>query len=164
MNNLLIQIHDGKFGADRSYRSPKQKRGRRSFKETAGIGGCRYFGRQRIGPEKLQFPDNLEKDFLFGDREKANFLWCLLRYCSSPKQTVPSWTRFNISLHEGTPILQSRIHYLDRIDAPTMETSTIYQVCLAIRFSKNRAILFFSSASMKRILLNYIPAQDGIGS
>ena len=91
--------------------------------------------------------DNPEKDFLFGDREKANFLWCLLRYCSSPKQIVPSWTGFNISVHEGTPILQSRIHYLDFIDAPAAETSTIYQVCLAIRFSKNYAKLFFS---MKR--------------
>ena len=102
----MIQIHDAIFGDDRSYRSPKRKRGRRSFKETADIGGCRYFGRQRIGPEKLQFPDNPEKGFLFGDREKANFLWCLLRYCWSPKQIVPSWTGFNISAHEGTSILQ----------------------------------------------------------
>ena len=103
MNNLLIQIHDGKLGVDRPYKSPKRKRGRRSLKETAG---CRYFGRQLIGPENLQFPDNPEKYFLFGDREKAKFLWCLLRYCLSPKQTVPSWRGLNISVHEGTLILQ----------------------------------------------------------
>ena len=72
MNNLLIQIHDGKFGVDKSYRSPKRKRGCRLFKETAGIGAFRYFGRQRIGPENLKFSDNPEKDFIFGDREKAN--------------------------------------------------------------------------------------------
>ena len=61
MNNRLIQIHDGKFGFDRSYRSPKRKHGRRSFKETAGTGGCRYFGRQLIGPKNLQLPDNPER-------------------------------------------------------------------------------------------------------
>ena len=72
MTNLLIQIHDGKLGVDRSYRSPKRKRGRRSFKES---GGCRYFWRQLIVPKNLQFSDNPEKYFLFGDREKAKFLW-----------------------------------------------------------------------------------------
>ena len=75
---------------------------------------------------------------------------------------MPNWTGFNISVDEGTPILQSRIHYLDCIDTPATETSAIYQVCSAIRFSKNYAKLFFSSASMKRILLNCIPALDGI--
>ena len=57
---------------------------------------------------------------------------------------------FNISIHEGTHILQSRIHCPDFIDASATETSTIYQVCLTIRFSKNYAKLFCSSASMKR--------------
>ena len=66
----------------------------------------------------LQFPDNPEKSFLFSDCQKANFFWCLLRYCSSSKQIVPSCTQLNISVHEGIPVLQSRIHYLDCIDSP----------------------------------------------
>ena len=73
MNNILIQIHNGKFGVDGSYRSPKHKCGCLLFKETAGIGGCQYFGRQRIGPENLKFPDNLEKVFSFMIVKKQTF-------------------------------------------------------------------------------------------
>ena len=73
------------------------------FKKTAGIGGCWYFGRHGIGPENLQFPDNPEKDFLFGDREKANFFRAY--FATARHQNV----------HKGTPILQSRIHYLGYI-------------------------------------------------
>ena len=43
-------------------------------------------------------------------------------------QVLPIWTGFNIDIQEGVPILKSSIYYLDCIDAPATEISTIYQV------------------------------------
>ena len=142
MNNLLIQIHDGKFGVNRSYRSPKRKHGRRLFKETTDIGGCWYFGRQRIRPENLQFPDNPEKDFLFGDRGKANFFGAYFAIARHQNKSCQVGQDLILAFMKE---LQSHIHYLDCIYAPATETSTIYQICLAIRFSKNYAKLFSKS-------------------
>jgi hypothetical protein len=87
-----------------------------------------YISGKRIGPGSLRFPVNEEKDMLFGDREKGNFLWSILRFCASPEPLIPSWTGFNITVLDGVPILQSTIRYLDCIDAPATDTSTIYQV------------------------------------
>lgn len=129
VNNIIIQMIAGNFGVDISHRSPKKKRACRSFKECA-ISGKVSVNRQnknRIGPEPLIFPECDIKDFIFGDCEKENFLWCFLRYNLIP-QIVPSWTGLNITMHKGTPVLKSSVHYLNSIDAPATELSTIYQV------------------------------------
>ena len=110
--------------------SPDKKRGRRrSFKPTTmSLTDSQYLSGKRIGPKEMQFPENDEKSFMFGDRERDNFLWPLLRHHSLPMQVVPSWTGFNIDIQEEMPILKSSIYYLDFIDAPATEISTIYQV------------------------------------
>ena len=110
--------------------SPRRKRSRRSFQpQTECNTASKFVSGKRVGPDTLRFPENEEKDMLFADREKETFLWCMLRFCCSPRQIVPSWTGYNISIHEGVPILTSTIRYLDCIDAPATELSTIYQVC-----------------------------------
>ena len=108
--------------------SPDKKRGRRSsFKPTTmSSTDSQYLSGKRIGPKEMQFPENDEKSFMLSDRERDNFLWTLLRYHSLPMQVVPSWTGFNIDIQEGVPILKASIYYLDCIDAPATEISTIY--------------------------------------
>ena len=160
MNHLLIQIHDAKFGDDRSYRSSKRKRERRSFKETAGVGGCWYFGRQQIGPENLQFLDNLKKIFSFLIVEKQTFHGAFFAIARHRNKSCQVKQDLILAFMKELLFYSHELYYLDCIDAPA--TSTIYQVCLAIRFSKNYVKLFFSSASMKRVLLNCISAQGGI--
>ena len=109
--------------------SPKRKRSRRSFEPREDNNTCsKYLSGKRTGPAPLKFPENVERDMLFGDREKENFLWCLLRSCTSLRQFIPSWTGYNIIIHGGLPVLQSCVRYLDCIDAPATEISTIYQV------------------------------------
>jgi len=84
--------------------------------------------KKRIGPCQLEFPSNDEKDFLFDATERSTFLWSLMRCHFAPSQTIPSWTGFNVLVHSGTLVMKSNISYLDCIDAPATEMSTIYQV------------------------------------
>lgn len=69
---------------------------------------------------------------LFADREQDNFLWVLLRWHSVPRQIIPSWTGFYITIHEGLPVMKSSIKYLDCINSSAADISTIYQVSLNI--------------------------------
>ena len=64
---------------------------------------------------------------MMDDVNKRHFLWCLMRY-NSIAQPIPSWTGFQILMCNNTPVLKSNIDYLDCIDAPATEISTIYQV------------------------------------
>ena len=36
-----------------------------------------YLSGKCIGPKEMQLPENDEKSFMFGDRERDNFLWAL---------------------------------------------------------------------------------------
>jgi len=124
VNNLLIQM-DGHFTETPLTTIRKQKR--RSFKlgnENAQVHGL--VGGKRIGPEELKFPENPEKEFLFAGREKVNFIWALMR-TTLPKK-IPSWTGINITIEDQVPVMKSSVLYLDCIDNPATEKTTIYQV------------------------------------
>ena len=68
----------------------------------------------------MKFPENDEAQFLFAD--------FILRFQAAPQQFIPSWTGFYIKIHEGQVISKSSVQYLDCIDSPATEKSTIYQV------------------------------------
>ena len=55
-----------------------------------------------------------------------DFLRVFLRWHSIPKQIIPSWTGFNIILQDGMVVLKSSVSYLDCINAPATEMTTIY--------------------------------------
>ena len=132
VNNLLIQAN-GNFSASPLRYSPEIKRRRRSFKPSDSTDHVTpSFSGKRIGPGVLRFPANAGKEMMFAKLERDNFLWALLRWQSMPKQIIPSWTGFHITIQEGIPVMKSSIQYLDCIDAPATEKSTIYpiyQVC-----------------------------------
>ena len=77
---------------------------------------------------QLEFPSNDEKDFLFGAAERSTFLWSFMRCHFAQLQIIPNWTGFNVLVHSGTLVMKSNVNYLDCIDAPATEISTIYLV------------------------------------
>ena len=79
---------------------------------------------KRIGPESLTFPENPEKELLFVDKEKDTFIWAPMRQYSLPRKYFPSWTGFN----DRVPVMKSSVQYLNCIDNPATQKSTIYQV------------------------------------
>ena len=138
MNNLLIQELDGHFGESfEAAVQPRPKRRRRSFKpvltEPKVTGPS---SSKRIGPSKKDFEENPEQDMLFAEVEENTFLWSLLRQSSGSMQRFPSWTGFNITMNSSTPVLKSTVSYLNCIDAPATEITTIYQVGGFLLFSK----------------------------
>ena len=128
VNNLLIQELDGHFGEPfESTIQPERKRRRRSFKpslkgpDVTGPSSKKWFG-----PLEKYFQGNLEQDMLFAEVDENTFLWSLLRQSCSYVQRFPSWTCFNITINSDTPVLKSTVSYLDCIDAPATELTTIY--------------------------------------
>ena len=115
---------NGHFSATPLPSAKKQKRCSFKLKDT-NTQDYILVGGKRIGPEGLKFPENPEKEFLFADREKDNFIWALMRQ-SLPK-VIPSWTGFNIAITDQVPVMKSSIQYLDCIDNPATEKTTIYQ-------------------------------------
>ena len=132
VNNLIIQKREGSFSnaPTRKSNSPKRKRGRRSFKPIKETHDIEYRQTKRIGPPTAEFVENEASALLMDDVNQRHFLWCLMRHNDSVPYTIPSWTGFQISICNKLPILKSNIAYLDCIDAPATQMSTIYQVTL----------------------------------
>ena len=130
VNNLLIQELEGRFGeSNDTALQPKPKRRRRSFKPPMSEHEVYVpTSNKRIGPSEKDYEENPEQDLLFAEVEENTFLWSLLRNSCGSIQRFPSWTGFNITMNSGTPVLKSTVSYLDCIDAPATEISTIYQV------------------------------------
>ena len=127
VNNLLIQELDGHFRESfESTIQPERIRRRRSFKpslkgpDVTGPSSNKWFG-----PLEKYFQGNLEQDLLFAEVDGNTFLWSLLRQSCSYVQRFPSWTGFNITINSDTPVLKSTVSYLDCIDAPATELTTI---------------------------------------
>ena len=64
----------------------------------------------------------------FAEVQESTFLWSLLRQSCSYVQRFPSWNGFNITTNSDTSVLNSAVSYLDCIDAPATEITTIHQV------------------------------------
>ena len=67
-------------------------------------------------------------------------------------QIIPNWTGFNVVVCSGTLVMKSNVSYLDCIDAPATEMSTIYQVkyfdsdqwyTVLVGCTNNQSISFF---------------------
>ena len=66
-------------------------------------------------------------------------------------QVIPSWTGFNMVIRENIPILQSSVGYMDCIDSPATDISTIYTImdrCLTIigKLKLNSIVCVFDQA------------------
>ena len=130
VNNLIIQEGTANTRNFNSSYSPKSKRSWRSFQPILNEGPRIpvMSSKKQIGPCQLEFPSNDEKDFLFDATECSTFLWSFIRCNFVPLQIILNWIGFNVLAHSGTLVMKSNVSYLDCIDAPATEISTIYQV------------------------------------
>ena len=73
------------------------------------------------------YTESFAGDLLLADQSNLYTMWVALRKMNLPVQ-IPSWTGFNIKLRENKQINQSNIGYLDCLDAPATDMSTIYHM------------------------------------
>ena len=129
VNNLIIQMNGNFSNVETSIDTSAIKGRRRSFNPSNIANRFEVTLGKRVDPEVLEFPENHEKKMLFADRERSNFIYSFMRFQSVPRQVVPNWIGFNIIVCDGLPVMKASVHYLDCIDNPATEMSTIYQVC-----------------------------------
>ena len=80
-----------------------QRRSRRLFSaEYETYYNATYFSSKRIGPspKKVDF-DQFQNLVVLTEGNMNDFLWVFLRRDLMSKQVIPSWTGFNIILHDG---------------------------------------------------------------
>ena len=135
VNNLIIQGSFGQ-GIPVDANSPKRKRTRRSFISVEREDGNVYQYRKRIGPESMEFPTNDAHELVLDECNEHNFFWALMRFKDVEKR-IPSWTGFQILMQNQTPVLTTCVGYLDCINAPAAEISTIYQVNITAQWYIN---------------------------
>ena len=98
-----------------------------------------YLHSKRQGPQ-LPFKRiiNEAKDLLFADQFVSSLAWLLSRRSVSALH-IPSWTGYHIKLRSRVPVKKNFVGYLDCLDAPATEMSTVY-VPIFTRFT---FVLFF---------------------
>ena len=90
---------------------------------------------KRIGPTNLTFPGNDDREFLLNEHSMINIAWILSRTSSVP-QAIPSWTGFNIQIRDNITPSKCSVGYLECLDSPASDMSTIFEIrnrCLAIK-------------------------------
>ena len=75
----------------------------------------------------MSYRCNEEKEFLLADQELIYLTWILARDLSL-WQTILIWTGFNIILRKDVPVSKILIGYLDSLDAPATDNSTIHHL------------------------------------
>ena len=142
VNSIILQ--PGSFGYVRNEptvatAAPPRKKCRRSLNDIPVNILPSYSTGKRCGPEPMAITENDEREFLLADQDKINLAWILSRRFSVP-QIIPSWAGFQISIRNNLAVVKTSVGYLDSIDAPATEISTVYHVlqrCLKIKDSLN---------------------------
>ena len=88
-----------------------------------------YIPGKKIGPNKTSSSGNcFVDDLIFADQMQLYHTWILLRKYEPLVQHIPSWTGFFIKLRSSIKITPSSIGYLDCLNAPATDISTIYHM------------------------------------
>lgn len=87
----------------------------------------------------MTFPGNDDRIFLLDEQSMINTPWILSRKSSVP-QAIPSWTGFNIKIRDNITPSKCSVGYLECLDFPASDTSTIFEIlnrcldyCLRLR-------------------------------
>ena len=102
-------------------------RGRRSFTSPTGTVIAEYCSGKQVGPAPVQFQECHAREFLLADQEQLYLSWVMCRVFYKLSYT-PSWTGFNIMISQNEIVLKSMVHYMECIDAPATDISTISEV------------------------------------
>ena len=133
VNNIILQ--PGPFNVTNQVLSPPtKKKCRRSLKD-AKISMIKPY---KTGKEKVLMPltELEEREFILADQDKINLIWLLCRKESIP-QVIPSSTGFQILIRDKVVVLKSSLGYLDVIDAPATDISTVYHVSFHLQNQLN---------------------------
>ena len=107
----------------------EKKKALRSFNINSKELVTEYITGKRIGPTSMEYNVNEERAIIFDRQNVLYFVWILARDLarhSNIPQQIPNWTGFYIKLRENKNVTQSSIGYLDCLDAPATDVSTIY--------------------------------------
>ena len=86
-----------------------------------------YILGKKIGPKATSAVEEDEfADILRADQCHLYNTWVALRIHQPIMQHIPSWTGFFIKIRQDIPIRPRRVGYLDCLNAPATEISTIY--------------------------------------
>ena len=108
-----------------------------------------YILGKKAGPKATSAAeDDLFADILFADQSHLYNTWVALRIHQPIMQHIPSWTGFFIKIRQDVPIRPSKVGYLDCLDAPATEMSTIYHML-------ERALRIKSQLKVKSIVCVY---------
>ena len=122
-----IAVQPGKFGCVPTERAPRKKRCRRSLAEQPKLHSEEYYIGKRIRPKNLSFPVFGHADVLLSDQEQLYLPWIMWQHLLKDHY-IPSWTGFDIKIHDRDIIMGSSVHYLPCLDVPATEYSTIMEV------------------------------------
>ena len=107
-----------------------------------------YVNVKKIGPKKMSSPEeSFARDLLFADQSFVYNMWVILRKDGNIPH-IPSWTGFFINLNKNLTVKPSNIRYLDCLDAPETEMSTIY-------FMMTRSLCIKDQLQLKSIFCVY---------
>ena len=88
-----------------------------------------YILGKKVGPiATTAVKEDSFADILRADQCHLYNTWVALRIHQPIVQHVPSWTGFFIKIRQDVPIRPSRVGYLDCLDAPATEMSTIHHM------------------------------------
>ena len=100
----------------------------------------------------LPFSGNLNRNLLgawfFIRGENVSLLCISLRFHQPIMQHIPSWTGFFMKIRQDVPIRPSSVGYLDCLDAPATEMSTVYHM-------SERALRIKSQLNVQSIVCVY---------
>ena len=135
VNNIILQ--PGSFNVTNQVLSPPtKKKCRRSLKDVKVPMIKPYKTGKRKGPEPMPLTELEEGEFILADQDKINLIRLLCRKESIP-QVIPSWTGFQILIRDKVVVLKSSLGYLDVIDAPATDISTVYHVSFHLQNQLN---------------------------
>ena len=97
------------------------------------------------------YTESFAGDILLADQRNLYAMWILLRKIELPYH-IPSWSGFHIKLRENTNITQNNVGYMNCLDAPATDMSTIYHMM-------QRSIRIKEQLKLKSIVCVYEPVQ-----
>ena len=139
-----VAVQPGRFGCVPTERAPRKIRFRRTLAGQPKLHLEEYYIGKRIGPKDSSFPVFGHADFMLSDQEQLYLSWIMCRQ-HLKDQYIPSWTGFNIKIHDRDIIMESSVHYLPWLDATATEYSTIMELM-------NRALKMKESLKLSGIV------------
>ena len=86
-----------------------------------------YNAGERCGPYSRGYAE-VKLNQITESAWKKNLLWILERIHASEKQSVPSWTGFDILVRSEYEVAKDNVGYLPTINSPATNMSIVYQV------------------------------------